>query len=143
MRVEEQIYALMKQAEARRLVSDLYNQERLKKEIAKHVPICLTTVYGWIDFQKRKSVEEKHLKARVNSSSDETNPEVFRFYKESENAFLKVQIKEIKTRLRKVQAVTQQIKITQNESLTLSFDRTNFRNYCFKRQTLARFNNIR
>ena len=54
-----------------------------KKEIAKHVPICLVTVYRWIDFLKRKSVEEKHLKARVNSSSDETNPEVLDFIKKA------------------------------------------------------------
>ncbi|WP_371875119.1 hypothetical protein [Parasutterella muris] len=59
------------------------------KEIAKHVPVYLATVYRWIDLPKRTSVDGKDLdrkcldrkaldgkllNARACSSSDESNP---------------------------------------------------------------------
>lgn len=115
MKVEEQISTLMKQAEARRLVSDLYNQEMPIKEIAKHVPVCLATVYRWIDLPKRtpvvgkdldrkchdrKDLDGKLLNARACPSSDEAKPENLDLNKVSEIALLKAQIKELKAQLR-------------------------------------------
>ncbi|WP_290173539.1 helix-turn-helix domain-containing protein, partial [Turicimonas muris] len=110
MKVEEQISTLMKQAEARRLVSDLYNQGMPIKEIAKHVPVCLATVYRWIDLPKRtpvvgkdldrKGLDEKLLNARACPSSDEAKPENLDLNKVSEIALLKAQIKELKAQLR-------------------------------------------
>lgn len=120
MKVEEQISTLMKQAEARRLVSDLYNQGMPIKEIAKHLPVCLATVYRWIDLPKRtpvvgkdldrkchdrkdldrKGLDGKLLNARACPSSDEAKPENLDLNKVSEIALLKAQIKELKAQLR-------------------------------------------
>lgn len=105
MKVEEQISTLMKQAEARRLVSDLYNQGMPIKEIVKHVPVCLATVYRWIDLPKRtpvvgKDLDGKLLNARACPSSDEAKPENLDLNKVSEIALLKAQIKELKAQLR-------------------------------------------
>ena len=75
------------------------------KEIAKHVPVCLATVYRWIDLPKRtlidrKCLDRKLLNARACPSSDEAKPENLDLNKVSENALLKAQIKELKAQLR-------------------------------------------
>ena len=49
---ERQIGSLITRAETQRLVADLYNQGMPIKEIAAQVPVCLATVYRWINFAK-------------------------------------------------------------------------------------------
>ncbi len=88
----------------------MYNQGMPIKEIAKHVPVCLATVYRWIDLPKRtpvvgkdldrKGLDGKLLNARACPSSDEAKPENLDLNKVSEIALLKAQIKELKAQLR-------------------------------------------
>ena len=56
---ERQIGSLITRAETQRLVADLYNQGMPIKEIAAQVPVCLATVYRWINLPKHKSIKLK------------------------------------------------------------------------------------
>ena len=59
---ERQIGSLITRAETQRLVADLYNQGMPIKEIAAQVPVCLATVYRWINLQKHKNVNGRMIR---------------------------------------------------------------------------------
>lgn len=59
MQYGTQIGSLITRAETQRLVVDLYNQGMPIKEIAAQVPVCLATVYRWINLPKHKNVKQK------------------------------------------------------------------------------------
>ena len=72
MQYGTQIGSLITRAETQRLVVDLYNQGMPIKEIAAQVPVCLATVYRWINLPKHKNVKQKdepdRKSTRLNSS---------------------------------------------------------------------------
>ena len=59
MQYGTQIGSLLTRAETQRLVVDLYKQGMPIKEIAAQVPVCLATVYRWINLPKHKNVKQK------------------------------------------------------------------------------------
>ena len=59
MQYGTQIGSLLTRSETQRLVVDLYNQGMPIKEIAAQVPVCLATVYRWINLPKHKNVKQK------------------------------------------------------------------------------------
>ena len=59
MQYGTQVGSLLTRAETQRLVVDLYNQGMPIKEIAAQVPVCLATVYRWINLPKHKNVKQK------------------------------------------------------------------------------------
>lgn len=96
---EKRISTLIKRADARRLVADLYNQGMPIKDITAHVPVSSATVYRWIDLPKRKTVNRERRKSTMVRSSGEALGKSVEPKDESENALLKAQIKELKAQL--------------------------------------------
>ena len=98
---ERQIGSLITRAETQRLVADLYNQGMPIKEIAAQVPVCLATVYRWINLPKHKNVKQKaEPKTEDSSAGGDSKKSVNTDNINSETALLEAQIKELKAQLR-------------------------------------------
>lgn len=97
MQYGTQINSLITRAETQRLVVDLYNQGMPIKEIEAQVPVCLATVYRWINLPKHKNVKQKAEPktedfAACNDSKKSVNT--------GNSALLEAQIKELKAQFR-------------------------------------------
>lgn len=98
---ERQIGSLITRAETQRLVADLYNQGMPIKEIAAQVPVCLATVYRWINLPKHKSIKLKpEPKVEDFAAGGDSKNSVCTSSCNSETALLEAQIKELKAQLR-------------------------------------------
>ncbi|WP_418307618.1 helix-turn-helix domain-containing protein, partial [Parasutterella excrementihominis] len=101
MQYGTQIGSLLTRAETQRLVVDLYNQGMPIKEIAAQVPVCLATVYRWINLPKHKNVKQKvEPKTEDSSAGGDSKKSVNTDNINSETALLEAQIKELKAQLR-------------------------------------------
>ena len=97
MQYGTQIGSLLTLAETQRLVVDLYNQGMPIKEIAAQVPVCLATVYRWINLPKHKNVKQKaEPKTEDSSAGGDSKKSVNTDNINSETALLEAQIKELK-----------------------------------------------
>ena len=98
---ERQIGSLITRAETQRLVADLYNQGMPITEIAAQVPVCLATVYRWINLPKHKSIKLKpEPKVEDFAAGGDSKNSVCTSSCNSETALLEAQIKELKAQLR-------------------------------------------
>lgn len=71
------------------------------KEIAAQVPVCLATVYRWINLPKHKNVKQKaEPKTEDSSAGGDSKKSVNTDNINSETALLEAQIKELKAQLR-------------------------------------------
>ena len=96
MQYGTQIGSLLTRAETQRLVVDLYKQGMPIKEIAAQVPVCLATVYRWINLPKHKNVKQKaEPKTEDSSAGGDSKKSV-----NTDTALLEAQIKELKAQLR-------------------------------------------
>lgn len=101
MQYGTQIGSLLTRSETQRLVVDLYNQGMPIKEIAAQVPVCLATVYRWINLPKHKNVKQKaEPKTEDSSAGGDSKKSVNTDNINSETALLEAQIKELKAQLR-------------------------------------------
>ena len=101
MQYGTQIGSLLTRAETQRLVVDLYKQGMPIKEIAAQVPVCLATVYRWINLPKHKNVKQKaEPKTEDSSAGGDSKKSVNTDNINSETALLEAQIKELKAQLR-------------------------------------------
>jgi transposase len=103
MKYGTQIGSLITRAETQRLVVDLYNQGMPIKEIAAQVPVCLATVYRWINLPKHKNVKQK---AEPKSEDFAAGGDSKTGNGISETALLEAQIKELKAQLRAAELKT-------------------------------------
>lgn len=100
MQYERHVASLITRIEARRLVADLYNQGMPIKEIAAQVPVCLATVYRWIDLPKNKSIKRKSdLKSEGFKAGGDSKKSISSG-NDSETGLLQSQIRELKAQLR-------------------------------------------
>lgn len=101
MQYGTQIGSLITRAETQRLVVDLYNQGMPIKEIAAQVPVCLATVYRWINLPKHKNVKQKdESKTEAFAAGGDSKKSVNTVNSISQTALLEAQIKELKAQLR-------------------------------------------
>lgn len=106
MQYGTQIGSLLTRAETQRLVVDLYKQGMPIKEIAAQVPVCLATVYRWINLPKHKNVKQKaEPKTEDSSAGGDSKKSVNTDNINSETALLEAQIKELKAQLRAAEAL--------------------------------------
>lgn len=116
MQYGTQIGSLLTRAETQRLVVDLYNQGMPIKEIAAQVPVCLATVYRWINLPKHKNVKQKaEPKTEDSSAGGDSKKSVNTDNINSETALLEAQIKELKAQLRAAGAYETMVNVAEKK----------------------------
>ena len=101
MQYGTQIGSLLTRAENTKACRRFVQTGNANKEIAAQVPVCLATVYRWINLPKHKNVKQKaEPKTEDSSAGGDSKKSVNTDNINSETALLEAQIKELKAQLR-------------------------------------------